>query len=139
MNHLILRDDQHALVLVDLDLSVLHITWREPESSDVLRRILIQGYMQALQHDIKHVLTDSRSMHVISDEDEHWIRTDLIPRMFQLGVKRVAIVESEDPLHNEQIERLAAHAASKLPYPVQHFAEMDHAFDWMLTDETAAA
>jgi hypothetical protein len=95
--------------------------------------------MQVLQHDLKHWLNDSKAMKVISEADVEWIRTDLIPRMFKLGVKRVAVVESHDEEHNEQLQRLTKHAAGTLPYPVKQFAEMDDAFEWMLAERTVAA
>jgi len=139
MKPLILRDDDHALVVADLDLALFRLTWKGYVPGHMLRRILIQAVMQVQQHRLRYWLSDSRSLGAILREDELWIKNDMIPQLLRMGVERLAIVMSQDFFTRMSTDRLVDHGRSSAPFPVQMFDTAENAALWLFTPKVAVA
>ena len=102
--------------------------------SEMLRRIMIQAYMQVKQYSLQRFLSDTRARPQLSSEDEEWIRTDLFPRLADTGLQRLAIVQSEEAQQRQQIGRIAAKASVAFPYPVDIFTDPQAARTWLCSE-----
>ena len=135
----VLRDDEHALVEIDLGSSIYRLTWREQAPSEVLRRILIQAHMQVLQHELRYWLSDSRALSVLRLEDEEWIKRTWTPRIFEAGLKRMALVPSSADPYRTPLTRMVEGARAELPFPVQFFERPEDGERWLLDQGAAVA
>jgi hypothetical protein len=139
MNTLILRDDDHALVVADMQHALFRLTWKGYVAGHMLRRILIQAVMQVQQHRLRYWLSDSRSLGAILREDELWIRDELMPQLLRMGVERLAIIMSQDFFTRMSTDRLVDQGRSNAPFPVQMFDSTENAELWLFTPKVAVA
>jgi hypothetical protein len=139
MNTLILRDDDHALVVADVQHALFRLTWKDYVPGHMLRRILIQAVMQVQQHRLRYWLSDSRSLGAILREDELWIRDELMPQLLRMGVERLAIIMSQDFFTRMSTDRLVDQGRSNAPFPVQMFDSTENAELWLFTPKVAVA
>jgi hypothetical protein len=139
MKPLILRDDDHALVVADVDLALFRLTWKGYVPGHMLRRILIQAVMQVQQHRLRYWLSDSRYLGAILREDELWIKDKMIPQLLRMGVERLAIVMSQDFFTRMSTDRLVDQGRPNAPFPVQMFDSAANAEQWLFTPKVAVA
>lgn len=132
MDRIVLRDDDHAIVTAHPDNALFSLVWKKPVGSEEFRKICIQGYMQVMQHKLRFWLNDSRERGPIPEADEEWIKTDLTPRIFEIGLERLAIVSSIDPLYQQAIGRIVDEGTPRSPFPVAVFDEPLAATKWLL-------
>ena len=135
----VIRDDEHALVEVDLGNSMFRLTWRKQASSEVVRRILIQAHMQVVQYDLRYWLSDSRTLTMLMPADEEWIKVTWTPRIFEAGLKRMAIVPSNADLYRAPLDRIVDGARSTSPFSVQFFERPEDGERWLLDRSVAVA
>jgi hypothetical protein len=139
MNALILRDDEHALVLADVELGLFRLTWKGYVPGHNLRRILIQAVMQVQQHRLRFWLSDSRSLGAILHEDEVWIKDELMPQLLRMGVERLAIIMSQDFFTRMSTDRLVDQGRPNAPFAVQMFDSAANAEQWLFAPKVAVA
>jgi len=135
----VIRDDEHALVEVDLGNSMFRLTWREQASSEVVRRILIQAHMQVVLYNLHYWLSDSRTLSMLMPEDEDWIKVTWTPRIFEAGLKRMAIVPSNADLYRVPLDRIVDGARAASPFTVQFFECPEDGERWLLGPAVAVA
>lgn len=139
MNALILRDDEHALVVADLDKALFRLTWKGYVPGHIFRRILIQAVMQVQQHRLRYWLSDSRSLGAILREEELWIKEEMMPHLLRMGVERLAIIMSQDFFTRMSTDRLVDEGRSNASFPVQMFDSAANAEAWLFTPKVAVA
>jgi hypothetical protein len=132
MNRLVIRDDDHALVEVDLERSMFRLVWKCQAPSEALRKILIQAHMQVVQHRLRYWLSDSRALVSVPEEDEDWIRTVWTPQIFLGGLERLAIVPSRIDDYRTAVDRIVQEERPRTPFPVKFFEHPDQALGWLL-------
>lgn len=138
-NSQLIRDDEHAKVEIDLRWSVLRLTWKGFVPSKEFRRILIQAHMQVVQYKVRFWLSDSRRMAAIMRDDEQWIQTVWIPRIFNAGLERLAIVPGQDYFYQMTTKRLVEGNVPRSPFPAQLFEKPEEAMRWLLEARNAVA
>ncbi len=139
MGTLTLRNDKYAIVTADPARALFSLAWKCAVPSDVFRKICIQAYMQVMQHKLRFWLSDSRRRGPIPIQDEEWIIKDLTPRMFQIGLEKLAIVTSMDPGYKASIGRIVDEGTPRSPFPVAVFEEPEVATRWLLEKVTTEA
>lgn len=135
----VIRDDEHALVEVDLGNSMFRLTWREQASSEVVRRILIQAHMQVVQYGLRYWLSDSRTLTMLMPADEEWIKVTWTPRIFEAGLKCMAIVPSNLDLYRAPLDQIVDGARATSPFALQFFERPEDGERWLLDRSVAVA
>lgn len=139
MRTILIRDDKHARVEVDLRRSLFKLTWKGSVPGPVLRRVLIQAHMQVVQHRTRYWLSDSRALTAILRQDDEWIRKMWVPRIFQAGLERLAIVQSPDYFYQTTANKIVDDSRPASPFPVQLFHAPEEAEHWLMEQDSAVA
>ena len=100
-------DTPNALVMWDPDSRSVVLEWRNFVYGDEYRGAL-NAVLEALRtNGSNKVLSDSRRMKAISQDDQEWLLKDWVPRAGKAGLRHMAIVLPKSALGQMTLQRLA--------------------------------
>ncbi|WP_027002728.1 hypothetical protein [Hugenholtzia roseola] len=96
MTSICIFESPTAELLYLSEFSALWLTWRKQANHQEYRQILskVLDYMQ--ERRVNLFISNMQKAGVVSIENQTWFREQAVPQAVELGLKRVAIVLSED-------------------------------------------
>jgi len=119
--------------------ATLETEWLGFVNSDQLRSALMEALRLARQLGIKGWIANNLLLRTIRPADQDWINQVWFPEFAKLGVKRMAVIISQDGLNRMGIDNILQRATEHLPFDTQHFADAQEARRWAACTSTAAA
>ncbi len=129
---LLFRKDEYVTVGSEVDLGLITLTWTGFAPSPIFRSILEDALMNVRLHRLSFWLADLRQMNAILRQDEQWSANDWFPRLANSGLRRMAILASNDYFNQMSVERIMNNATPELPFEVAYFQDQAAARDWLL-------
>lgn len=83
------------------------------------------------ENDVLFWLADLREMTAILRADETWANENWFPRLFATGLRRMAIVESDDFFNQTSVARSFTAVNGKLTFEVAWFRTLEEARGWL--------
>ena len=130
----IIRDDEHVVVKLNTLESLISLKWRGYAPSPVYRSILEDALSNVKLHDLQFWLADLREMAAILRMDETWTVNDWFPRIATSGLRRMAILMSDDFFNVTSVDRIMDGAAPKIAFEVRYFRTPEEALEWFAMD-----
>lgn len=96
VNHQFLMDESFGEVFFDATMNVMGIRWHRAVNSNEYRKVLGCALDFMKEQKAPNWLLDLSKRGLISDEDQSWALTDVLPTTFKLGLKRLAVVSEKD-------------------------------------------
>lgn len=115
---------------VDAKTGVLETEWLDFANSQQLREALDKALEIGREHQVTGWIGNNRKMRTIRPTDQDWINQVWFPAFAELGVKRLAVVISEDALNQMGIANIVTRASAHTPHDTQYFADVDAARRW---------
>jgi hypothetical protein len=113
--------------------ATLETEWLDFVNSEQLRAALTEALRLARQHHVQGWIANNTLLRTIRPADQDWINEVWFPEFAKLGVKRLAIIESQDALNRMGISAIMQRATAHVPFDTQYFAEADQARHWAAT------
>lgn len=129
-------DENYLKISYDADADCVIMQWKAFATSEEFRHGLNEGLKLIQQKNSPNWLADLRKMEAIDPEDEQWSNEDWFPRALQAGIKRMALVPSEDIFNSISVENIMNSVAGT-GLVTHYFKQPDEAKSW-LKDEKAA-
>ena len=125
-------DNDFAQVSLDQELSVLKLVWKVDCKTDTYRFVYNIVLETVLKNQISYYIADIRKLSMIAPSDRIWLQTEVIPKMFESGIKKIAAIVAGDIY----IQRHIAHINKSLQdqQPIKQFANLDEALRWCSTE-----
>ncbi len=130
----IIREDEHVVVMLNTRENLIRLTWRGYAPSPVFRSILEDALSNVKLHDLQFWLADLREMAAILRQDETWTVNDWFPRIATSGLRRMAILMSDDFFNVSSVDRIMDGAAPKIQFEVRYFRTPEEAMGWFVED-----
>jgi hypothetical protein len=108
----------------------LEAEWLGPVGSGVVRQALTDVLEMAREHKISAWITDLRRLGHMPPDDIQWVATHIMPALVKLGVKRVARLNSEDPLSHMLIKKQVQANLQHMDVEIVVFQDLDAARAW---------
>jgi len=119
--------------------ATLETEWLGFANSEQLRSSLLEALRLARLHRVKGWVANNTLLRTIRPADQDWINQEWFPEFAKLGVRRLAIVESQDALNRMGISNIIQRATEHIPFDTQYFADADQARRWAASVGAAAA
>ncbi len=126
---------------VNNSLSLLKLTWRQQPTSEHYRSGYRQAILLAIDHKIKHWITDSRLLSYLHMADQHWMYAKMRPLLKGGKLHKMAIVmqpetlmmTDQNPIKDNQAPEnyLAAMPRENL-FSLEFFLDLDSAQSFVL-------
>jgi hypothetical protein len=122
--------NEHYLAIThDASVPCVIMQWKSFATSQEFRKGLNSGLHMVNTHKVGNWLADLRKMDVIDPEDEQWSNTDWFPRALQAGIRKMALIPSEDVFNNMAVENIMSQVTSNLQ--VHYFKDLESAKAWL--------
>jgi hypothetical protein len=129
-------DTPNALVLWDSVTRSVVLEWRNFVFGDEYR-VALNTVLKALEENrSSNVLSDSRRMKAIPQDDQDWLLKEWVPRAEKAGLKHMAIVLPKSTLGQMTLQRLAQVGPDKRLVSndgTSYFETVDEAKKWFLS------
>lgn len=126
-----IRNDGLVRIDVDVEQSLITSQWKGYVPSDEYRAALWQILEQVREHKLSLWLSDTREMGIILRADEKWSMEVFVPELMKHGLRRVALVQSQDYFTQTVTERLAEATVAVAPFKVEMFSSAAPALGWL--------
>jgi hypothetical protein len=104
--------------------------WRGFVNSALLREATLEAVRLAQQHHISGWIADDRLLGPVRPVDLAWIAEEILPVLVELGLRRFARIEAEDPLNKMLIGKAQEEAEQQLPFELRSFTDLKAARAW---------
>ena len=120
--------------------ATLETGWLGFANSEQLRSSLTEALRLARQLRVKGWVANNTLLRTIRPADQDWINQVWFPEFAKLGVKRLAVIESQDALNRMGISTIMQRATEHIPFDTQYFTDATAARRWAAsTTATVAA
>ncbi|QJX48763.1 hypothetical protein HMJ29_18310 [Hymenobacter taeanensis] len=119
-----------SFYLHNIGCRALEARWSDHGGSAVFRESIMEGLALARQYQAECWIADDRQLGPMLPADLEWVATDVLPALAESGIRRLAIVESEDLLNRELIQEAYIPPLEALPIEVRHFTDLPTARAW---------
>ena len=110
--------------------NTVELEWLDFANSEELRHNILEGLRLAQLHRAKSWLADNRLLRAIRPKDFEWMGPAIIEPLDQLGVKRIAVVESADAINRMGVTAFLASVVPGTGITTQYFATAEEARAW---------
>jgi len=121
-------DNDFAQVTFEQDLNILKLVWKSDCKSETYRFVYNIILDTVHKTPIKYYIADIRKLSMIAPSDRIWLQTEIIPKMFDAGLQKVAAIVAGDIY----IQRHIAHINKTIQdqKPIKQFGNLDEAIRW---------
>lgn len=110
--------------------ATLETEWLDFANSEQIRSSLTEALRLGRQHRIQGWIGNNLKMRTIRPADQDWMNQSWFPEFAKLGVKRLAIVVSQDALNQMGINNIIQRASAHVPFDTQYFSDPAEARRW---------
>ncbi|MGI4834513.1 MAG: hypothetical protein ACRYFK_13740 [Janthinobacterium lividum] len=114
----------------DPENATLETEWLGFVNSEQLRSSLTEVLRQVRALRIQGYVANNTLLRAIRPADQDWISGTWFPEFAKLGVKRLAIIVSQDGLNQMGIQNIMQRATAHIPFDTLHFANATEARHW---------
>ena len=113
--------------------ATLETEWLDFANSEQLRGALAEALRLGRQHHVRGWIGNNTLMRTIRPADQEWMSQTWFPEFARLGVKRLAVVVSQDALNQMGISNILQKATGHTPFDTQYFSDIEAARRWAAT------
>lgn len=127
-----LLDNEYAQLTLDQELNVLKLVWKSDCKSETYRFVYRNIVEATEKTKIKYYIGDIRKLTMIAPSDRMWLQSEVIPKLFDNGIKKIAAIVVGDVY----IQRHIAHINKSIENerPIKQFANLEEALKWCNED-----
>jgi hypothetical protein len=125
-------ETDYAQVTLDQETDILKLVWKGDCKSDTYRFVYNNILAVIEKTSIKYYIADIRKLTMVAPSDRIWLQTEVIPKIFASGIKKIAAVVAGDVY----LQRHIAHvnkSISNESQPIKQFGNLDEAIRWCTT------
>lgn len=138
MEKLIVLDSPEALVEVYPAEKLVYLTWKGNATGPAFRAPVQKLIEVSNEHKLEYFLSDTRRMGPILFSDTEWTEREALPGSIRAGVRRSAVLTSQNVLNNIAVDNMVASIPREAPYTVAYFDAPEPALRWLYKDEPVA-
>ncbi len=131
-------ESEQATVEVDEQVGLVNLIWKGNAAGDAYRAPSSAVLKAVQEFGLKYFLSDARRMGPILYDDRAWSEREIIPKLVEVGLKRIGIVSSSDGLNLIAVDNMVNTIPSG-PLSVAFFDDPAKAAQWLLRSNASEA
>ncbi|MDO7874104.1 hypothetical protein Q5H93_05115 [Hymenobacter sp. ASUV-10] len=112
--------------------NTLEVQWLDFVNSDTLRASLLEVLRLARQYQVKAYIADNRLLRALRTKDYEWMGPNVMTPLDQLGVRRLAVIDSQDAMNRMGIKSFLSEIIPDTAILSQTFTSADDARTWAI-------
>lgn len=127
-----LHDDPDATIDVHPVQRLVRLTWKRAVSGPEYRALLMRVLDVVKDQQLELWLSDGRKAGPILYDDQVWTMQEFTPLVLAAGLRRIAIVNSQDGLNLLAVDRMVNATPPGAPYDIGFFEDPAIAQLWLM-------
>lgn len=132
MEERILFNKEFLLITHEKENSLIHLRWKRFTTTEEFRDGLNTALKYVNELKIERWLANLKNMSVIKEADRNWTNEEWFPQLYKTGLKKMAIVHSQDVFNNLAVSKIMSEAKAERFFIVAYFRDADEAHRWLL-------
>ena len=129
-----LYEDAFVKISLNKNIDTIEYAWKDFVNFETHVKLLEKIYEFTKEHDCKKNLIDMRDMKVIPNEVQTWVIKNWLPKMLQIGMNTVALVNSKSVIAKMSIKQLEQRVPLKEGELTNAFFDsIEEARNWLAT------
>lgn len=124
------KSDQASICLFPQE-HILELEWHDFASGDAFRTVLEEAYELAKSYAVKGWLGNNTAMRTIRQVDQQWTTETWFPKLEDLPLRKMAIIESTDAMNRMSVTTIMTTAKPIISFDVQYFTSRHTAMQWL--------
>jgi hypothetical protein len=121
-------ETEYALLTFDPESSVLKLVWKDKCTSETYHYVYDKVLDLVKKADVKYYIADIRNLKMIAPSDRKWLQSKIIPKLFKLGMEKIAAIVSGDVYMQRHIMHINQDIAAAKR--IKQFASLPEAMRW---------
>ncbi|MDW7692749.1 hypothetical protein R9C00_11555 [Flammeovirgaceae bacterium SG7u.111] len=135
-------------LLIETERATLHylpntnailLTWLKVADADTYKHLFTQGLTHIRVNNANSWISDIRNEGVIGTDLSVWLKTEIIPKAIELGLKRIAIVMDPDVFKKFYVNNIKKDVTDGGIKFMEHFDSLEKAQKWIMEKDKALA
>ncbi len=121
-------ETEYAQLTFEPENGILKLVWKDNATSEMYHYVYDRIMELVQKTDVKYYLADIRKLHLIAPSDRKWLQSEIIPKLFKVGLEKIAAVVSGDVYMQRHIAHINQdiEAAKR----IKQFGSLDEALRW---------
>ena len=128
----ILAKLENLELIYDSDHDLIEAVWNGFISGDVLKSAVLTCIQLLEEKKPKNWLADNRKLKALRMKDQEWLAENLVPKLADSSIKKMATLISEDIFNQMAIENLYTKASETVKFEHKYFKSLAEARSWLL-------
>lgn len=110
--------------------ATIELKWLDFANSEQLRENILRALDFAREHRVKAWLADNTLLRAIRPKDFEWMGPAIIQPLNELGVRRIAVVESQDAINRMGVNAFLSSTVPGTGITTRNFSAIEEARAW---------
>ena len=125
-------ETDYAQLTLNQETSVLKLVWKTDCTSETYRFIYNNILDLIKKTSINYYVADIQKLKMVAPSDRKWLQTEVIPKLFKSGMKKIAAIVTGDVYIQRHIAHINKSIESR---PIKQFGNLAEALKWCKDDE----
>lgn len=121
-------ETEYAQLTFDPTTSVLKLVWKDNSTTETYRYVYDKVVDLVGKADVKFYVADIRNLKLIAPSDRKWLQSKVIPKLFKLGMEKIAAIVSGDVYMQRHIAHINQEIAATKR--IKQFGNLAEAMRW---------
>ncbi len=121
-------ETEYAQLTFEPENGILKLVWKDNATSDTYHYVYDRIMELVQKTEVKYYLADIRKLRLIAPSDRVWLQSEIIPKLFDLGLEKIAAIVSGDVY----MQRHIAHINQDIEVAkrIKQFGSLEEALRW---------
>lgn len=121
-------ETEYAQLTFEPENGILKLVWKDNATSDTYHYVYDRIMELVQKTEVKYYLADIRKLKLIAPSDRQWLQAEIIPKLFDLGLEKIAAIVSGDVY----MQRHIAHINQDIEVAkrIKQFGSLEEALRW---------
>jgi len=121
-------ETEYAQLTFDAETNVLKLVWKDNCTTETYRFVYERIMDTVKKADVKYYIADIRMLKLIAPSDRKWLQSKVIPKLFKLGMLKIAAIVSGDVYMQRHLANINQEIA--VARRVKQFGSLPEALKW---------
>ena len=121
-------ETEYAQLTFEPETSVLKLVWKDNCTTETYHYVYEKIIDLVGKTEVKFYIADIKALKMIAPSDRKWLQTKIIPKLFKLGMEKIAAIVSGDVYKQRHIMHLNQEITAKKR--IKQFGSLPEAIRW---------
>lgn len=121
-------ETEYALLTFEPETGVLKLVWKDECTSETYHFVYDKIIDLVEKAEVKYYIADIKKLKIIAPSDRKWLQSEIIPKLFKMGMKKIAAIVSGDVYMQHHVAHINQEITAAMR--IKQFGNLPEALRW---------